>query len=375
MNAMLLKMLLNRMLWIVAGGLALAAFGQNASRITPVPSDPLELATGPIQAADTPAGRKAAAQLLARARSSYALQNGGRGFDLKVTFTTDSGGQTDYDGVWKMEDIFDPEQGRRWTATASAGYTMTRITSKGTSWAEGTSAIIPLRLHEARAALFNPIPTAANVERRAIRMATAAFRGAPVTCVLLSGSGNTAVAAPGRLWEETEECIDPQSGTLRVHSQAPGRYFVYDYTGGLRLGGHTLPGKVTVTEGGKVVSKISVDSLAQLPAADQSLFVPTEAMKARGPAVAIGTAQKIARVSGQGPIPAGVPVRPVCVFGLVTPSGQLVEAHSLQPSDPNSAAAVEDAKRIRFNSPKAAGTPPEQHFVFVIEKFAAAPVE
>jgi hypothetical protein len=64
-------------------------------------------------------------------------------------------------------------------------------------------------------------------------------------------------------------------------------------------------------------------------------------------------------------------VRTVCVFGLVTPTGQLVEAHSLQPSDPNSQAAVEDAKQIDFSPSEPAGAPPRQHFVFVIQKFVS----
>jgi len=65
-------------------------------------------------------------------------------------------------------------------------------------------------------------------------------------------------------------------------------------------------------------------------------------------------------------------VQPVCVFGLATASGQLVEAHSLQPADPNSAAALEDAKQINFSHSTAAGARPQQHFVFIVEKFAAA---
>jgi hypothetical protein len=59
------------------------------------------------------------------------------------------------------------------------------------------------------------------------------------------------------------------------------------------------------------------------------------------------------------------------VFGLVTSSGKLVEAHSLQPSDPNSAVAVEDAKQINFSSPPF-NPHPAQHFVFVIEKFVSS---
>ena len=52
-------------------------------------------------------------------------------------------------------------------------------------------------------------------------------------------------------------------------------------------------------------------------------------------------AQKISVVAGQGAIALGATAHAVCVFGIVTPSGQLVEAHSLQPSDPNSQAAVQ----------------------------------
>ena len=58
--------------------------------------------------------------------------------------------------------------------------------------------------------------------------------------------------AAGRGWEETEECIDPQSGLLQVHSEAPGRYAVYDYSNAPQLGGHRLPRSVTVTEAGRI---------------------------------------------------------------------------------------------------------------------------
>jgi len=43
-------------------------------------------------------------------------------------------------------------------------------------------------------------------------------------------------ASPGRRWDEIEECIDPQSGLLQVHSQVPGRYYDYDYTDAPKLG-------------------------------------------------------------------------------------------------------------------------------------------
>jgi hypothetical protein len=357
---------------IAAGGLSLATFGQSAPRIAPIPSDPLELITRQIQVVDTPARREAVLQLLARARDSYALRKSGRAYDLKVMFTVDSGGQTEYDGAWEMEDVFDPHLGLRWTAKAGSGFATAQISAKKMFYGDGTASIIPLRLHEARAALLGPIPSASNVAHDSIRTSTATFHGAQVTCILLSASASAAAATPGRGWEETEDCIDPQTGLLQVQSQVPGRYYAYDYSNAPQLGSFQLPRTVKITEAGKIVSEISVESLSELPAADPSLFVPSDRMKANGPAIAMAGAQKISLDSGLGPVTSNAIVRPVCVFGLVTPTGQLVEAHSLQPSDPNSPAAVEAAKRMNFFNPAPRGARPQQHFVFVIDKFAVS---
>jgi hypothetical protein len=366
-NSGLLRGMLQLMAW---GFLSLTALGQNALKIAPVPRDPLELATGQIQAANTPADRQTALQLLGRARSSFALRSAGQAYDLKVSFTVDSLGKTNYDGAWEMEDLFVPRQGHRWTATAASGYTTTAIATAGEIYGDGTASAVPLRLLEARGVLFDPIQSPAFADRGTIRTSTATFRGAAVTCLLLSRSRNTAKLAPGRDWEETEECIDSQSGLLQVHSEAPGRYAAYDYANAPQFGGHILPRSVTITEGGRIVSKISIESL-EGTAADPGLFVPTDAMKAKGPAVAMTSATKVSRIQGQGPFNSAVTLRPVCVFGMVTPTGHLVEAHALQPSDPNSQAAVEDAKKIDFSPMTPAGAAPRQHFVFVIEKFVS----
>jgi hypothetical protein len=267
-----------------------------------------------------------------------------------------------------MEDIFDPRLGLRWTASSDSGYSITRISTKDTSWGEGTSNIIPLRLHEARAALLGTLPTPENMARQTMRTSTVTFNGDQLSCILLSKPGS-AVPASGRSWDETEECVDPQSGLLRLSSQVPGRYFAYDYTNGPRLGTRMLPRRITVSEGGKTVSTISVESLTDLPSAEPGLFVPTARMGAPGEIVTMGAAQKMSRIATPGPATSDTAVRPVCVFGLVTPSGQLVEAHSLQPSDPNSAAAVEDAKKINFAPQPPAAGKLQQHFVFVIERF------
>ena len=356
---------------IVWGCLPLTAFGQAAPRIAPVPRGPLELATGPIEAANTQASREAALQLLARARGNFALRSARQAYDLKVSFTVDSLGQTNYDGAWEMEDLFAPGLGHRWTATAASGYTTTGIAAGGEVYQDGTASAVPLRLLEARGVLFDPIQSPAYADRGSIRTSSATFHGESVECLLLSRSRKGVNPATGRDWEETEDCIDPQSGLLQMHSEVPGRYAVYDYSNAPQLGGRTLPRSVTITEARRTVSKISVDSLGVITVPDPALFVPTDAMKAKGPAAAMTSATKMSRFAGQVAVTPAVTLHPVWVFGMVTSTGHLVEAHALQPSDPNSQAAVEDARKIDFSPLTPDGAPPRQHFVFVIEKFAS----
>jgi len=353
---------------------SLLAFGQSKPKMAPVPSDPLELATGSISVASTPEARTAALDLLTRARNNFALRNSKQGYDLKISFTADSQGQTDYDGAWQMEDLFVPGQGLHWSAQASAGFTITGIAVKGETYAEGTSNTVPLRLEEARGVVLHPLPSADYASGESIRTSSTTFHGASVTCVLLSSPKRTSTSKKvpnphGRAWDESEECIDPQSGLLEMHSEVPGRYAVYDYSNAFQLGGHTLPRAVTISEAGRVVSKISVDKLEETPAADANLFTPSDSMKAKGRAVDMTAAKKVTRVHSPITVTAKMTIHPVCVFGMVTPTGQLVEAHSLQPSDPNSQAAIEDAKQIGFSPTTPAGASPRQHFVFVIEKF------
>lgn len=353
---------------ILAGALSLAAYAQNVPKAGPIPGDPLEMVTGQVSAVNA-ASRTDALQLLERARTQYALHTTGRGYDLKVAFTVKSGGQTEHDGAWEMEDRYDPGQGLRWTAKAPDGYAITRISRNGMLYGEDTADSVPLRLHEARAALFDPIPSSKNASSASIRTSTAIYQGTALTCILLGAPKNGAPSAGGRRWDETEECVDPQSGLLRTHSPVPGRYYAYDYSNPLRLGDRVLPNQVLVTEGGRTVTTIAVESLTELSSADASLFQPTAEMKANGRPIALGGAQKVWRTVGANPSAAA---STICVFGVVTPSGQLVEAHSLEPSNPNSAAAVLDAKQMSFPRTAPAGDQPQQYFVFIFERLAAA---
>jgi hypothetical protein len=85
-------------------------------------------------------------------------------------------------------------------------------------------------------------------------------------------------------------------------------------------------------------------------------------MMANGIAVGIGTATKMARIAGNRPVTSASNLSPVCIFGVLSPAGRLVESHSLQPRDPNSRAAVEDALQINFAPSMAGGSAPSQAF-------------
>ena len=346
-----------------------AASKDPAPQTASIPSDPLEPVTGSIQTISTPDDREAILKLLARARNNYALRTDGPGYDLKVNFKVDSSGQTQYDGAWQMEEIYAPGKGFRWTAKAEAGYTTTQISGEKFSYRDGPGDYLPLRLHEARAALFGPIATQPYVDLDLIRTSTATVNEVELTCVLLSHAPRKATLTSGRHWEESEDCIDPQSGLLKLHSLAPGRYELYDYTDAPTIGTHLLPRKVTITEAGKTVMELRVDSLTELPSPDPALFVPTPEMIASESGIAMVEARKISAFYKPGTIASNATIHPVCVFGLLTPSGQLVEAHSLQPSDPNSQAAVESAKRMNLHHLMTPGSRPEQRFIFITEKF------
>lgn len=364
-------MVSRNILWFVAaGGLALVAFCQELA-ITPMGGSP-DVVAGPIRAVDTPGEKAAALQLFDRARSSYDLRTAGRAYDMKVSFTVDSSGQTRYDGAWQMEEIYDPQQGLRWTASLPGSYSITRIDAHGMLYGEETDNYVPLRLHEVRAALFDPLP-AGRQFRGLLRTADITSGGRHLNCMLFSGGAAAGDASPGRHWNEAEDCIDPESGLLQMHSQVPGRYYAYDYSNPIQLGNRLIPRKVTVHEAGRIVTTISVDSLTELTAADAGLFVPTKEMRALGRPIKLGPAEKLYRVSTVHAAAEGTQAGVVCVFGVVNASGQLVEAHSLQPSDPNSQAAVEAAQQMSFSRPGLPGAIPKQFFVFVVRKFVPSP--
>ena len=359
------------LLMALAGLLPASGLSQVKFQTTPIPENPYELAAGPIQVVDSPEERANLRKLFEHARHNYQLQTAGVGYELKVSFVVDSEGQMQYDGMWNLEETFKPGLGRRWTAFTASGYSTTRIDVNGFHYEEGTANLIPLALHQAYGALLGPMGETETLDHQLIRTSTATLDGTPLTCILRSDLGRAPAEGEGRGWEETEECISSQSGLLYMRSLVPGRYEIYDYTGATEFHGHILPRKVTITEAGKPVIKLQVDSLKDVAAPDPALFAISETMKSSGPAAVLAGARRFS-VFHDRPRPGAV-LQPVVVVGLLAPSGKILDAHSLQPSDPRSEEAAEAAAKLGFRDSTPPGGTPVQRQVAVIVEFASAP--
>jgi len=109
-----------------------------------------------------------------------------------------------------------------------------------------------------------------------------------------------------------------QSGLLQVHSQVPGRYYSYDYSNAVKLADRTLPRQVTVNEGGRAVSTITVEASPTFGGRLRRCFSPEQDEAKGGPSPWERT-KGIAHVRAESAARTTM-AQTVCVFGVVTPS-------------------------------------------------------
>ena len=310
-------------------------FSQAALQVAPLPYDPLELATGPTAVPNTPEQRATVLNLLERARQNSAMHAPGMApFSLKVSFN--SMGRDSHDqGYGEMEETWLNGQTWRWSARLG-DYSQLRIFYEGNVYDDKPRGHMPLRLQMVRNTVFWPV--VGNFGYSLIRMATAKWEATDLACLLVSGMGAEATATPGRRWEENEYCIDPKTGLLRIHSEAPGIYSIYDYDGGIPFHGRVLPRRMTIVEGGTSVLQIHLDTLED-PNHDPGQFVPTKKMLSHGPgAVMVGPFRFPESVRA----PAGYNgvIQPVIVHAILDQKGQVLDAEVVQSSDPALASAA-----------------------------------
>jgi hypothetical protein len=362
------------LLVVTALFLVSSAVGQSRPPVAPLPSDPLELATGPTKVLDTPQLRGMVLGLLEQARQNNAMHTAGSApFDLKVSFT--SSGQNRYTGSGDLEETWMSGRVWRWTAHL-ADYSIDRIFYKGYVFDEKAAGPMPLRMRMVRAAVFWPVN--GNFAPAYLRVATAKWDGDEVMCILRSRGptdedveteeGSSAPNSAGRRWGEREYCIDPKSGVLRTYSEAPGVYTVYDYNDvTLHFHGRTLARQISVVEGGTTVLKIRLDSIEDPHVTDANFFTPTQQMLAAGPQeVANGVLHfsQLAPVAGR----TGM-IQPIVVIATINTKGKVEEAETPPDSDASlSETALSLVKHTTYERVKSEGVP-YQRLAYINVKF------
>jgi hypothetical protein len=302
------------------------AFPQSPPKVAPLPYDPLELATGPTVVPDTPEKRTVLLNLLERARQNSAMHTPGTApFQMKVSFN--SSGDSRNTGYGEVFETWINASMWRWSARLG-DYSQLRIFYKGAAYDDKPHGPMPLRLQMVRNAVFWPV--GGDFEGALLRMATANWQGTEVACILISRRDNQATETPGRRWEENEYCVDPKTGLLRTHSEAPGIYTVFDYDG-VQFHGRTPARQITIVEGGATVLQIHLDSIADANQ-DPNQFVPTHTMLAHGPgAIMVGPFRFPESVA----TPPGYSgeVKPVIVHAILDQRGKVLDAEVVQSSD------------------------------------------
>ena len=333
-----------------------------------LPADSLELATGATLKVANPENRALVLNLLERAgqNGSELYAAGGPAFHLKLSFT--SSGQSRYTGPGEMDEIhYSRFTSWRWTARLG-DYSQVRVFQYGTPYDEKTPGPIPLRLQMVRGAVIWPMD---NVRPGTmIRMASAQWRGMEIMCALLSG-GDGVGAAPGRQWQEREYCVDTKSALLRIYSEAPGIYTIYDYDNALHFHGRSLARQISIVESGDTVLQIHVDTLEDAAAPDPALFTPSKEMLARGPGIVLIPAVWIPACSTP---PAGHTgkAEPVVVHASIDDHGKVIEAEVLQNSDPGVSNAALSFVRNSTYPPRRLARGPVQTEAFINVEFGPA---
>ncbi|MBV8206857.1 MAG: hypothetical protein JO041_08685 [Acidobacteria bacterium] len=354
--------------YLIPAMIAVAGWAQQpAARYTvprpALPADPLELATGATKLLDTPQERATVLGLLERARQNSDLWGPTQPYKLKLTFN--SWGNALYTGAGEMEQIWEGVSRFRFTVRVGA-FTQTRLFTNGRAYDVRSNSFVPLRVQMVRAVVLWPMNFG---PRSMMRIAAGRLGETDLLCALFSGAGNDPQemsSVPGRRWSETEFCVEPNSGLLRVYSEAPGIYAAYDYAGGMKLHGHVLPASITVTEAGEEVLAIHLDSIAEPTPADLRQLEPTGELASAEAGDALAFPVRFPQFM-DAPAAYRGEVHPVVVHAILGGDGRPLDQEALQNSDPElTEAAMALVRSSTYPSPRAART---QREVFITVKF------
>jgi hypothetical protein len=196
-------------------------------------------------------------------------------------------------------------------------------------------SVIPLRLAQAREAIF---PTRNAVgPYTSIRTATGYLNGVEQSCVLTGFAIGGHVFTGARNWDESERCVDSNTGLLTTYSPVPGLYVHYDYANAVKCHGKIIPAGFTITVAGRTVIEAKTQDVTDPPDAKSVLFSPA-GLTALGVGRLMSPARAGARVSLIPPSRSNASntnaaIQVVVLHGSVSPDGRLSETEILASTD------------------------------------------
>jgi len=270
--------------------------------------------------------------------------------ELKLTYI--SSGAALYTGSGEMTQIWQSPARFRFDAQLG-GFTQTRLFTGGRAYDQRSNSFVPLRLQMVRNVVFWPMNFA---PRAMLRIAAGKLGDTDLLCGLFSSKLNDPAemsSVPGRRWVETEYCVEPKSGLLRVYSEAPGIYAVYDYSEPLEHNGHVLPRNITITEAGQNVLNVHLETIADLSPSDLTQLTPSPALAASGFGNPLSFPIRFAQFTT---VPEGYKgdVHPVIVHAILDADGRALDEEPLQTNDPILTQSAMDLVRTRTFPPATA---------------------
>jgi hypothetical protein len=246
-----------------------------------IPADPFELVTGNGKAIAKVTDRTPALALLNKAKEPVRLLNPSTPpYLLTASFT--AVGDPANSGAGEFTELW--LGARNWRFTAKLGdFSVNRIATQNGPFDEKPVPILPMRVHMLRNSIFWAAQgLTANSQ---FRSAPVKWNGRPATCLLVSDQPDTG-QTQARRWDESEYCIDDQSGLVQILSVAPGNYTVYTYAAGHSFQGRPMPDRIKTYTAGIAVIDASV-RMSEPTAADRATVAVTAEMMAGGQPVGL----------------------------------------------------------------------------------------
>jgi len=155
---------------------------------------------------------------------------------------------------------------------------------------------------------------------------------------------------------------------IRIVSEAPGIYEIFDYSNPTIFHGHTIPGGITVYAAGQVVLQQTLTVKDPDPA-DPALWTITPEMFTGGVNLTAPTRSILSRTTGSTSTASSSSTtagQPVIIHAMVAPDGHVVEAEALQMANPALAqSALDLVKNTQYGPAAMAASSPNQREIYV----------